>query len=156
MTRNQIIMDSLRCLVQALRQSSVQCEQKAGLTGAQVFILRLLQAHPAISINELTALTHTHQSTVSEAVTRLENKGFITRRRCLQDGRRWELSLSDRGEAIVSTPIVTAQEHLLSALDALPETQRARLAEGLSALVDTAGLGGRPPRLFFEDTGSLS
>lgn len=146
----QIIMDALRRIVQALRQSSAQSEQSSSITGAQALVLKHVAAHQGLSINELAGLTFTHQSTVSEVVSRLEGRGLLARVRGLEDGRRVELRLTDAGQATVQTTIVTAQEKLMQALMQMPGPVVAELAQGLEALIGAAGLSGEAPVMFFE------
>jgi DNA-binding MarR family transcriptional regulator len=151
---SQIIMDALRRIVQALRRASARYERDAGLTSAQMFILKTLSARPGGSVNDLAAATHTHQSTVSEVAARLEARGLIERRPAPSDRRRVELRLSPDGERLIApkqpTDAPTPQEALLAAIAALPAAKRDALAEGLSALIATAGLAGETPSLFFE------
>ena len=64
------VIDSIRLLVKALRDSGRDAEQKLGITSAQLYVLQALRDHPA-SINELAARTCTHQSSVSMVVARL-------------------------------------------------------------------------------------
>jgi DNA-binding MarR family transcriptional regulator len=59
------VLDAVRRIVQALRESSRQAERQVGLSGAQLFVLQKLAESPASSVNELAARTHTHQSSVS-------------------------------------------------------------------------------------------
>ncbi|MDI7776638.1 MarR family transcriptional regulator [Asticcacaulis sp. EMRT-3] len=146
----QIIMDALRRIVQSLRHASARHERDSGLTSAQVFLLKTLHARPGGSVNDLAAAAHTHQSTVSEIVARLEGKGLIARRAAPNDRRRVELRLTPQGEQSIATGGHTPQEALLAAIAVLPDAQRTALAEGLSALIATAGLDGETPHLFFE------
>lgn len=146
----QTIMDALRRIVQALRHSSAQSEQTSNITGAQALVLKHVAAHEGLSINDLAALTFTHQSTVSEVVSRLEARGLLARLRAAEDGRRWELRLTEAGKATVETTIVTAQEKLMKVLQDLPAPQVAQLAEGLEALIGAAGLSDDAPVMFFE------
>ena len=59
------VMESLRRIVQALRESARRAEQEIGLSGAQLFVLATLSETPALSLNELAGRTRTHQSSVS-------------------------------------------------------------------------------------------
>ena len=77
----QAVLDGVRRIVQALRASSRWAEQHVGLSGAQLFVLQKLAETPAMSVNELAARTHTHQSSVSMVVSRLVEHGLVTRTR---------------------------------------------------------------------------
>ncbi|OIQ77565.1 MarR family protein [mine drainage metagenome] len=146
----QTIMDALRRIVQALRQSSAHSEQSSNVTGAQALVLKHVAAREGLSVNELAGLTFTHQSTVSEVVSRLENRGLVVRVRAQDDGRRCELRLTDDGKAAVRNTTVTAQEKLMLALQELPPRTVSDLANGLEALIGAAGMAEEPPIMFFE------
>ena len=81
LTQPQIVMDSLRRIVQALRESTRQSERLSGPTPAQLLVLKRIEEQDGLSVNELAALTFTHQSTVSEIVGRLETRGLLRRER---------------------------------------------------------------------------
>jgi DNA-binding MarR family transcriptional regulator len=143
----QAIMDSLRCIVQALRRASIQYE---GFTSAQIFVLRTLGKSQGASINDLAALTHTHQSTASQMVARLEANGLIERRTAPDDRRRVELKLSAAGRDVIRDRDTTPQEQIVEAIAAMSSENRTALAQGLAALTEIAGLGATAPQLFFE------
>ncbi|OLP46474.1 hypothetical protein BJF95_04515 [Rhizobium oryziradicis] len=140
-------MDSLRRIVQALRRAATQYE---GFTSAQIFVLRTLETSEGASINDLAALTHTHQSTASEMVARLEANGLIERRTAKDDRRRVELYLSASGRNVVRDQGRTPQEEIVDAIATLTSENRTALAQGLKALTEAAGLSETVPQLFFE------
>lgn len=146
----QTIMDALRRIVQALRQSSVQNQQSARITGAQALVLKHVAARDGVSVNDLAGLTFTHQSTVSEVVSRLEGRGLLRRVRTPEDGRRCALYLTEAGSAVARNTVLTAQEKLMQALRDLPPPLVAQLAQGLDALILAAGLSEETPVMFFE------
>ncbi|WP_157926121.1 MarR family winged helix-turn-helix transcriptional regulator [Methylosinus trichosporium] len=152
----QLIMDSLRRIVQELRRSTSRCEQITGLTGAQVFVLRQIQSKNGLSLNELAALTFTHQSTMSEVICRLERKGLVLRSKSRDDARRLEIHLSAKGETVLASGYLTAQENLTRAIASLPHETVIHLAEGLDQLIRMADLSDQRPVLFFDDDRSGS
>lgn len=146
----QAIMDSLRRIVQALRRASTQHE---GFTSAQIFVLRMIELWEGASINDLAAMTHTHQSTASEMVARLEANGLVERRTAADDRRRVELYLSHAGRSVIRKQPKTPQENLVVAIATMSRENRTALARGLKALTQAAGLEDNTvPRLFFEGT----
>jgi DNA-binding MarR family transcriptional regulator len=151
LTQPQIVMDSLRRIVQALRESTCQSEQTSGPTPAQLLVLKRIEDHDGISVNELAALTFTHQSTVSEIVSRLEARGLVRRERAATDGRRVEIHLTDDGRSALETSPLSAHEKLMQAVSRLPPQTLSRLAEGLDALIHAAHLTDQPAAFFFED-----
>jgi DNA-binding MarR family transcriptional regulator len=145
------ILDSIRRIVQLLRESSREAEA-LGLSGAQLFVLRTAADSPGLSVGALAERTRTHQSSVSVVVARLVEQGLLERTTAPDDSRRAEVRLTPDGlRRIRSTP-PTAQERLVAALDALPKASRSRLASVLDALVQELALGSTHPEMFFQDS----
>jgi len=149
--RRQIILDHLRRIVQAVRQSQAMFERTSGLTSAQALILKLIAANPSISIGDIAARTLTHQSTVSEVIGRMEAKGLVVRARSAEDARRKELQLTEAGENALLHPVETIQETLMNGLEALPSEKLDCLVEGLEALITASGIGRDAAPMFMED-----
>jgi MarR family transcriptional regulator, lower aerobic nicotinate degradation pathway regulator len=75
-----VALDAIRKLIRALGDSARMAQGRTGITGAQLFVLRMLAAQPAgLSINELADRTMTHQSSVSVVVSRLAARGLVAR-----------------------------------------------------------------------------
>lgn len=145
------VLDAIRRIVQALRESSREAEKRAGLSGAQLFVLRTVAESPGLSLNELAERTRTHQSSVSAVVTRLVREGLIERGTAPGDARRAEIRLSAPGRSRLRSAPRTAQERLVATVDALPAVDRARLASVLDGLVRGMALPKRRPAMFFEE-----
>jgi DNA-binding MarR family transcriptional regulator len=143
-------MDALRRIVRALRISSRAVERDVGVSGAQLFVLRQLAAAPGLSLNDLVARTLTHQSTVSEVVSRLVERGLVSRRAAADDARRAELQLSAKGRALLRGAPEAVQEDLVSGFGRLPAAQRRALADALGAWIEASGLADVEPTMFFE------
>ncbi|MGE0704706.1 MAG: MarR family winged helix-turn-helix transcriptional regulator, partial [Vicinamibacterales bacterium] len=109
----QQVLDSIRRIVQALRESSRLAERRVGLTSAQLFVLQKLAESPASSVNGLAARTHTHQSSVSVVVARLVEQGLVRRAPSAVDGRSVELTLSSRGRRTAADAPDLAQARLI-------------------------------------------
>src|SRR5262245_64858968 len=77
-THSREVLDSLRRIVQTLRESSRRAEQRLGISGAQLFVLEQLASGPSHSLNDLAARTFTHQSSVSTVVARLVEEGLVS------------------------------------------------------------------------------
>ncbi len=144
-------MESLRRIVQALRQSALHSETVSGLTGAQALVLRTIGDHEGASVNDLAAATFTHQSTVSEVIAKLEARGLARRARSPEDGRKTAVTLTPEGRQILAASPPTANEKLMKAVTGLPPDTLAQLAATLHALTTAAGLTQAPARMFFED-----
>jgi DNA-binding MarR family transcriptional regulator len=147
----QEVLDAIRAIVQALRESSRAAEKDVGLSGAQLFVLRALADAPGLSLNDLAERTRTHQSSVSALATRLAAAGMIERGTAAGDGRRAELRLSAAGRRRLKRAPHAAQERLVAAVDAMAAADRARLGALLGGVVRAMGLRARRPAMFFED-----
>jgi DNA-binding MarR family transcriptional regulator len=147
----RVVLDAIRRIVQALRESSRAAEKRAGLSGAQLFVLQTLGESPGLSLNELAERTRTHQSSVSVVVAKLARRRFVERGTARGDARRAEIRLSTRGRSRLRSAPQTAQHRLIAAVDALPAADRRRLAATLDQLVDAMGLTTRRPAAMFDE-----
>ena len=144
------VLDAIRRIVRALRESSRATERSVGIGAAQLFVLQRLAAAPGLSLNELAARTFTHQSSVSVVVSRLVDRGLLTRTRGGDDGRRIAISATPAGRALLARAPAAAQERLLAGLGLMGARPRRELADLLGRLVDLMALPDRNPPMFFE------
>ena len=144
-------LDAIRRIVRLLRESSGAAQRRAGVSGAQLFVLQQLKAGAALSLRDLAERTATHESSVSVVVQRLVDAGLVARKESARDGRRLELSLLPPGRALLRRAPPLAQEKLLAALEQLDARDRRALARSLTALVAGLGLAAQPPEMFFEE-----
>jgi DNA-binding MarR family transcriptional regulator len=144
------VLDAIRRIVRALRESSRATERAVGIGAAQLFVLQRLAAAPGLSLNELAARTFTHQSSVSVVVSRLVDRGLVTRARGGDDGRRISISATAAGRALLARAPAAAQEQLLAGLALLGAGPRRQLADLLGRLVELMALPDKSPPMFFE------
>lgn len=147
-------MDGLRRIVHALRVATRASQRTVGLSGAQLFVLRQLQAAPDQSLGDLAIRTRTTPSSVSEVVSRLVRLGFVARATSDHDRRRAVLTLTASGTALVGTAGETVQDRLLAGFARLDAASQQRLAESLEAWVAASGLAENAAPFFFEPSDS--
>jgi MarR family transcriptional regulator, lower aerobic nicotinate degradation pathway regulator len=147
-------LDAFRRLVRALRESSREAEKRAGISGAQLFVLQQLRHGETLSMTELARRTLTHPSSVSVVVARLTKAGLVTRARSEADARRVDLKLTRKGRTAVDRAPRMFQERLISGVARLPPKQRSGLSGGLRALVEVLGLDTGTSHMLFEDHAS--
>jgi DNA-binding MarR family transcriptional regulator len=128
------VLDGLRRVLRVLRVSSRQAEQLLGVSGAQLFVLQQLERAPAYSLNELADRTRTDQSSVSVVVSRLVDRGLVSRVSAEEDARRVTLRLTAAGRALVRRAPRAGQERLTGALAEMPRQELATLARVLATL----------------------
>jgi DNA-binding MarR family transcriptional regulator len=148
----RVALDAFRHIVQALRVGRAG-EAYPGLGSAQLFALQQIAEHPDASINDVAALTCTHQSSVSVVIQRLVRRQLVAKVASSQDRRRQRLAVTAKGRRLLGRAPVAVQEHLITAIAALPGADRRAFARSLSAvarLVTPDGPAPHPP-MFFED-----
>jgi DNA-binding MarR family transcriptional regulator len=144
-------LDALRLIVQALRVGARDGERRAGLSSAQLFALQQVAEHPGASINDVAALTFTHQSSVSVVIERLVAQRLVARVAASHDRRQRQLELTTAGRQALRRAPAAVQERLIAAIGALPPSDRRALAQSLAAvaaMVAPPGAAARVPMLF--------
>jgi DNA-binding MarR family transcriptional regulator len=144
-------LDAFRHIVQALRVGRAG-ERQAGLSSAQVFALQQIGDHPDASVNDIAALTHTHQSSVSVVIQRLVRRRLVAKVPSSEDRRRQRLALTAKGQRVLNDAPVAVQEHLIAAIAAVPATDRRVLARALGAIAKAISPNAATPHppMFFE------
>ncbi len=145
------VLDGLRRLVKELRDSSRAAEHQVGLSAAQLFVLEVLAVQSSLSLSEVAARTHTHQSSVSVVVSRLVKAKLVRRVRAEDDGRRLELALTAKGRTLQTLAPHAAPRRLIAAVQLLPKEQRRALGESLAKVAELMALPPSPGQMFFED-----
>lgn len=152
------VLDSFRSIVQALRMDGRDVVHGARLSSAQLFALQRIADHPSASINEIAALTFTHQSSVSVVVQKLVERGLVSKVAASDDSRRQSLALTAAGRRILQRTPAAAQERLIEAIAALPLAERRALARSLDKVARSVApdAARRHPPMFFEDGAKAS
>lgn len=144
------VVNALRRITQAIRLSSSAVHDALGITGAQLFVLQQLATRPGASLRQLAEATLTDQSSVSVVVSRLVGAGHVARRVAASDARRTELTLTDRGRAVLRSAPRLAQTRLVGALRSVPGTQLQITARVLERVARAVSPARAPAPMFFE------
>ncbi len=145
-------LEAVRRLVRALRIGASQARDAAGISSAELFVLRALDERgPVESLNELAARTYTDQSSASPIVDRLHRRRLIRRQRSAVDARRITIALTSAGRALLARAPVPPQAEVITALHRMGSGERDALARGLTRLVAQMGLAGLRSAMLFED-----
>ena len=81
------------------------------LTQKQCATLQLIGANKGVSQVDLAATLGTDRATMMAMIDRLEQRGFLIRRRSTEDRRRQELYLTDDGEKMLTDAKRAIDEH---------------------------------------------
>lgn len=146
------VLNSFRCLVKALRLADRAGMKEHGLGASQLFVLHELKRDAPLSINELAERTLTDQSTVSVVVSKLIEKGLVTRERAEEDARRLELTLTAKGHRIAKDLPPPIQYLIIEGVEQLAPARAKALAESLHEICKLLGADdSNPPMLFMPE-----
>ena len=113
------IMQSLRRIFKAIQHYSEQVLKEFGVTGPQLWVLRVIYREGRLSMGDLSERMYLHISTVSGVVDRLAHKGYVERNREKPDRRVVKISLTKEGKRVVQRAPEAAQGKLLHGLESL-------------------------------------
>lgn len=141
------VLDNLRRVFKVVHRYSKRAEKVGGLTGPQVWAMKVLAESAPIRVTDLARRMYLHPSTVVGILDRLEQQGQVTRTRSEKDHRVVTVSLTAKGRETVSKVPRIAQGLLLKGLEELSDGDLQTASEGLRRLVGILGVEGMPPPL---------
>jgi MarR family transcriptional regulator, organic hydroperoxide resistance regulator len=145
------VLDDLRRVFQVVHGYSKRAERVGGLTGPQLWAVKVLAESSPVRVSDLARRMYLHPSTVVGILDRLESGGLVQRTRSTEDRRVVTVSLTGKGNELVAKTPEVAQGLLLTGLRALPNRELHAVETGLALLVEVLGAQELPPRLLFSD-----
>lgn len=141
------IVDDVRRIFQVVNEQSKKAEHATGITGPQLWAIKVIGDLAPIRISDLARRMYLHPATVVGIVDRLEKRGLVKRRRSKEDRRVVKVELTQNSrEIIVNSPQV-AQGLLIAGLEELSEKKLATISNSLEELVNILRAQELPPRL---------
>lgn len=114
---------SFRIIFKSANRHFHEIEKVVGIGGASLWALAEIGETDNITVSKLAGAMSIHQSTASNLIDKLENKGYIIRIRSLIDRRVVNLTLTDNGRALLEKAPLPHRGILPDALMRLdPET----------------------------------
>lgn len=141
------VLDNLRRVFRVVHRYSKRAEKVGGLTGPQVWAMKVLSESEPIRVTDLARRMYLHPSTVVGILDRLEQRGQVARTRSEMDHRVVTVSLTAKGRETVSKVPQIAQGLLLKGLRELSDANLRTASEGLRHLVGILGVEGMSPPL---------
>lgn len=129
------VLRQFRLVFNTVKTHFQQVEKKAGLGGAQVWALSLIQAQPDIGVNELARAMDVHQSTASNLVRMLVERELITAAKNGPDRRTVQLRVLPAGRRVLRRAPGPFEGVLPNALASLDARTLARLERDLAQLI---------------------
>ena len=141
------VLDNLRRVFKVVHRYSKRAEKVAGLTGPQVWAMKVIAEYAPIRVTDLSRRMYLHPSTVVGILDRLEQQAQVARTRSEKDHRVVTVALTAKGRETVSKVPRIAQGLLLSGLKGLSDSELSTVSEGLRMMVGILGVEGIPPPL---------
>jgi DNA-binding MarR family transcriptional regulator len=131
----QTVLKNLRIIFRSVQTYSRWVEKESGVSAAQLWMLWELYNEPGLTVSRLANVLSIHQSTCSNMLDKLQQKGLICRDRNSSDQRVVRLFLTESGAALLKKAPRPAQGALADVLLRLPDNALADLDSGLVQLV---------------------
>lgn len=128
-------LKQLRVLFRNIQAHSRWVEKQCGVSAAQLWAMWELRSEPGLRVSDLSRAMSVHQSTASNMLDKLEEKGLVRRERSGSDQRVVRLYLTGAGEAVLNKAPEKAQGAIMGALAKLPDPVLEELNEGLARLI---------------------
>jgi DNA-binding MarR family transcriptional regulator len=128
-----------RLVFNAVKTHFQQLERSAGVGGSQVWALSIVRQQAGIGTSGLAVAMDIHQSTASNLVRGLVDRGLIEAYRSESDGRAVALHITTEGKRLLSQVPGPFTGVLPAALTQLDEKALRRLNKDLAALLKLLG-----------------
>ena len=133
------VIDNVRRIFQAINEYSKTAERTTGLTGPQLWAIKILADATTLRVSDLARHMYLRPATVVGILDRLEAKGLVTRTRSKEDRRVVDLHLTAMGQELAAKAPEVAQALLLKGLEKLPDEQFHHVEEGMKQMVRMLG-----------------
>jgi DNA-binding MarR family transcriptional regulator len=129
------VLRKLRLVFNTIKGHFREVERKAGVAGAQVWALSVVRDHPGVGVKELASAMDIHQSTASNLLKPLIERGMVVAARAQADRRALQLKITARGAAVLRKAPAPVTGVLPDALARLDLDTLLRLDRDLAGLV---------------------
>jgi len=141
------IIDDIRRVFQVLTEQSKKVERETGLTGSQLWVVKMLDGAPPMKVSELARCMYLHPATMVSLLDRLEIKGMVQRTRSDKDRRVVHIIITEQGRNLVRNSPELAQALLVKGLEPLADKKVKVISDGLEQIVKILGVQEEPPNL---------
>lgn len=142
------VLRQFRIVFNSVKTHFRQVEREAGVGGAQLWALSVIERRPGIGVTELARELDIHQSTASNLIKTLSERGLAVAAREGLDRRSVSLRIQPAGEEVLKSapmPFAGVLPDALSSLDAATLTRLEQDLGKLIALLEADEAGARVP-----------
>lgn len=129
------VLRQFRIVFNAIKAHFQQVEKRAGVGGAHVWALSVVRQQPGIGVGELARRLDIHQSTASNLVRSLVERGLLAAERGEVDRRAVQLRVLPEGSKVLRKVPAPFSGLLPEALSTLDDAVLERMARDLEALI---------------------
>jgi DNA-binding MarR family transcriptional regulator len=137
------VLRRFRLVFNAVKSHFRAVETKAGISGAQLWALSVVQAQPGLGVGELARAMDVHQSTASNLLRALVEKELVLAQRGGTDRRAVQLKVTARGARAIAKAPGPFAGVLPEALARLDKRTLALLDRDLAAVIQELGVDER-------------
>src|SRR6187402_2425130 len=137
------VLRRFRLVFNAVKSHFRAVETQAGISGAQLWALSVVAAHPGIGVGELARAMDIHQSTASNLLRPLLESKLVLAERGGADRRAVQLQATARAAKVLAKAPGPFSGVLPEALARLDQRTLARLDRDLAALIEELGVDER-------------
>jgi DNA-binding MarR family transcriptional regulator len=129
------VLRQFRLVFNTVKAHFQQVEKQVGVGGAQVWALSVVRDQPGIGVGDLAKAMDIHQSTASNLVKALVERGLLATEKGTADRRAVQLRLLPPGARLLKQVPGPFAGILPSALEQLDDASLARLHKDLAKLI---------------------
>jgi len=129
------VLRQFRIVFNSVKTHFRQVEREAGVGGAQLWALSVIERRPGIGVTELSRELDIHQSTASNLIKSLTERGLVSAAREGIDRRSVSLRISLEGETVLKSAPMPFAGVLPDALSSLDPATLERMEQDLGQLI---------------------
>jgi DNA-binding MarR family transcriptional regulator len=129
------VLGKFRVVFSSIKKHFREIENQCGVSGAQVWAMWEISRTPGMRVTELAKTLSVHQSTISNLLDKIEERGMLRKERPRDDQRSVHLYLTESGYEIMRRAPKPMSGILPDALQRLPFGTLYRLREDMDALL---------------------
>lgn len=149
------IVDNIRRFFQVVNEHSKQVERETGLTGPQLWAMKVIAEEASIKPSELARRMYLHPATIVGLVDRLVKRELVARSRSEEDRRTVAITLTEKGVQLLRSAPEVPQDLLVKGLETLSPQRLVMVGEGAKELVRILGAEQLPPKLILSSEVNL-
>lgn len=143
---DQVLIE-LRRILHATQVGARNLARESGMTTSQLIVLQNLKAHGEMTARQIAQSMNLTQATVTSLLDRLQERGWITRRRGEQDRRRVYVQLAPAGTRQLKQAPESLQQRFVNHFKTLQKWEQSSILAALQRvahMLDAASFDAAP------------